>query len=108
MAASKDLTPHSMMLYFYFAANSNNYQFAFSPEAVLKEIGMPKSTCHDQLKNLISKGYLVQRGGGNIYDFYEKPIRQTNTENADTADSFVCTPAEQANPSESIEINNSR
>ena len=108
MAASRDLSPHSMMLYFYFAANRDNYQFAFSPEAVNKAIGMAKSTCHDQLKNLINKGYLIQRGGSNIYDFYERPTRATLKDVCGTADSFCYTPAEQDNPSESIEINNNK
>ena len=108
MEACHQLSPHSMMLYFYFAANKDNYHFAFSPEAVHKEIGMAKSTCHDQFKNLVKKGYLVQRKDSNIYDFYEKPIRQTNTENADTADSFESTSVEQVNPSESREINNNK
>ena len=114
MAASRDLTPHSMMLYFYFAANKDNYQFAFSPEAVLREIGIAKSTCHDQIKNLINKGYLVPKeNNSNIYDFYEKPIRITTKEDAATANSFYCAADElcctndvQSNPPENIEINN--
>ena len=69
---------------------------------------MAKSTCHDQFKNLVNKGYLVQRKDSNIYDFYEKPIRQTNTENANTAYSFESSSGEQVNPSESREINNNK
>lgn len=107
MAASKDLTPHSMMLYFYFAANKNNYQFAFSPVAVNTQIGMAKSTCHDQFKNLVNKGYLVQRDNSNIYDFYERPTRTVIKEVCDSADSICCTAFEQGSSPENTEINNS-
>lgn len=46
-AASRDLGAHAFRLYLYFAANAQNYQFAFSPAAVYEEIGMPVSTCRD-------------------------------------------------------------
>ena len=64
-----------MMLYFYFAANADNYTFALSPAAVNKAIGMANSTYRDQFKNLENKGYLV-RVSGNQYVFYEKPHKE--------------------------------
>ena len=72
MAASRDLGAHALRLYLYLAANANNYSLALSPAALLEEIGMPRSTYHDQFKVLESKGYLIHRSG-NTYDFYEKP-----------------------------------
>ena len=74
-AAARNLSPHSMMLYFYFAANADNYTFALSPAAVNKAIGMASSTYRDQFKNLENKGYLV-RVSGNQYVFYEKPHKE--------------------------------
>ena len=71
-AAARNLSPHSMMLYFYIAANADNYTFALSPAAVRQTIGMANSTYRDQFKNLENKGYLV-RVSGNQYVFYEKP-----------------------------------
>ena len=71
-AAARDLRPHALLLYLYFAANANNYSFALSPAAVQEAVGMPRSTFSDQLRVLISKGYLVL-SHGNTYDFYEVP-----------------------------------
>ena len=71
-AACRDLRPHAFVLYLYLASNKDNYNLALSPAAVAEAIGMPRSTYHDQIKVLISKGYLVP-SHGNTYDFYEKP-----------------------------------
>ena len=71
-SACRDLRPHAFVLYLYLASNANGYQLALSPEAIRREIGMARSTYHDQFKILIDKGYLVQTGG-NTYTFYEIP-----------------------------------
>lgn len=71
-AAARDLGAHAFKLYIYFASNADNYEFALSPAAIQGEIGMARSTYHDQFRTLVSKGYLVQ-SGGNSYDFYEVP-----------------------------------
>ena len=75
-AAARDLKPHALLLYLYFAANADNYEFALSPAAITAEIGMPRSTYHDQFKVLVNKGYLVNTHG-NTYDFFEKPQPRT-------------------------------
>lgn len=76
--AYKDLNATALALYLYLASNKEGYQFAFSPAAVEKELGMPSSTCKDQVKKLIDKGYLVLRKeGSNIYDFYETPKKSS-------------------------------
>ena len=71
-AAARDLSAHALKLYFYLAANADNYTLALSPSAVLQEINMARSTYHDQVQALISKGYLVH-SHGNTYEFYEIP-----------------------------------
>lgn len=71
--AACDLRPHAFLLYLYFAANADNYEMAFSPEAVYQAVGMPRSTARDQMRVLIAKGYLVERSS-NHYDFYEVPL----------------------------------
>lgn len=78
-AASRDLRPHALLLYFYFAANKKNYKLALSPAAIQKEIGMPRSTYQDQFSILVNKGYLVH-SHGNTYEFYEKPQLVQNTD----------------------------
>lgn len=116
-AASRDLRPYALLLYFYLAANKDNYQLALSPAAILKEIGMPRSTYQDQFNILVSKGYLV-KSHGNTYEFYEKPQPVQNTDrnsvtetvlnfenSTETVDdtpnvAIIC-------PSENREINNS-
>ena len=75
-AAARDLSAHALKLYFYFAANANNYTFALSPALITEEIGMPRSTYHDQFKILENKGYLVNTHG-NTYEFFEKPQPST-------------------------------
>lgn len=49
---------------------------------------MPPSTYRDQFKKLINRGYLVQRGDSNTYDFYETPQRATRTTDNNTADDY--------------------
>ena len=49
---------------------------------------MPQSTYRDQFTKLIDRGYLVQRGDSNTYDFYETPQRATHTEKDDTASGY--------------------
>ena len=72
MAASRVLGATAFRLYIYLAANADNYVLALSPAAIAQEIGMAKSTYHDQFKKLESLGYLV-KSHGNTYDFYEVP-----------------------------------
>ena len=71
-AAARDLGAHAFMLYIYLASNADNYSLALSPVAVRQEIGMARSTYHDQFHKLIDKGYLVQ-SNGNTFEFYEIP-----------------------------------
>lgn len=76
--AYKDLNATALYFYMLLASNKDNYQFAFSPKAVCGMFGMPKTTCQDQFKKLVEKGYIVQRKeGSNLYDFYEIPHRSS-------------------------------
>ncbi len=76
-AAYKDLGQTCTILYLYLVGNKEGFELAFSPRAVLNQLGMPESTTRDQINKLIDKGYLVQRKeGSNIYDLYEKPIKE--------------------------------
>jgi hypothetical protein len=78
-AAARDLSASALKLYFYFAANADGFTKALSPAAIENEIGMARSTYHDQFKILVEKGYLVCVGG-NRYAFYEKPQKKENTQ----------------------------
>lgn len=72
--AYRNLNATAFVLWLYLASNKDGFDLALSPQAVFAELGMPQSTCRDQIKNLINKGYLIQHSeGSNIYDFYEKP-----------------------------------
>ena len=112
MQASRTLGAHALRLYLYLASNRDNYDLAISPSALEAQIGMPRSTYHDQFRKLINFGYLVQRTG-NIYDFYETPqnssrsneaIEEMNFEN-NTDYGHDTTAIVNCNPSEDIEIN---
>ena len=78
MAASRDLGPHALRLYLYFASNCNGYLVALSPAHIQQAIGMPRSTYHDQFKKLVERGYLVQ-SNGNTFQFYECPQSEKRT-----------------------------
>ena len=116
-AAARNLSPHALLLYLYLASNADNYTFALSPAAITADIGMPRSTYHDQFKVLVNKGYLVNTHG-NTFDFFEQPqprpvIQDLNERSPhglnfedDTPDGL---PMEQGVPNSSgdnIEINN--
>ncbi len=81
MAASRDLRPPALLLYLYLASNADNYETALSPAAVRQEIGMARSTYHDQFHILVDKGYLVP-SHGNTFDFYEVPQPRPVDDNA--------------------------
>ena len=111
-AAARDLGAHALMLYLYFASNANGFMLALSPAAIRQAVGMPSSTYRDQFIKLIDKGYLVQRGDSNTYDFYETPQRVTHTTAGNMADGYDFTTdamdeAQTANDNavEDIEIN---
>ena len=87
-AAARDLGAHALMLYLYFASNANGFTLALSPAAIRQAVGMPVSTYRDQFIKLIDKGYLVQRGDSNTYDFYETPQRATYTTLNNTIDGY--------------------
>ena len=100
------------MLYLYLASNADGFMLALSPAAIRQAVGMPPSTYRDQFVKLIDKGYLIQRGESNTFDFYEKPQRVTHTEKENTADGYdftadaIITPQAVKNEAaEDIEIN---
>ena len=72
MAACRDLDYPATILYLYLASNADNFQLALSPAAIQNALDMPRSTYRDQINKLITKGYLVDKGG-NRFDFYENP-----------------------------------
>lgn len=100
------------MLYLYFASNADDFTLALSPAAIRQAVGMPQSTYRDQFTKLIDRGYLVQRGESNTYDFYETPKRATHTQKDKTvdgydftADAFGTPQAVNDEAAENIEIN---
>lgn len=96
-SASRDLRPPALLLYLYLASNADNFTLALSPAAVRQEIGMARSTYHDQFHILVDKGYLVPTHG-NTYEFYEKPhAPRDTTRNPMSADGLE-------NPSNNIDI----
>lgn len=113
-AAARDLSAHAFKLYIYLASNANNYTLALSPAAVRQEIGMARSTYHDQFHVLLDKGYLVP-SHGNTFDFYEVPRPVSCTEfglsqdgldfENGTSDGQAVEQAEQTVLPEDIEIN---
>lgn len=79
-AASRTLGAHALRLYLYIASNANNYTLALSPAAIERDIGMARSTYHDQFHKLINYGYIIP-SGGTSYEFYETPQPRTADNN---------------------------
>ena len=112
-AAARDLGAHALMLYMYLASNADDFMLALSPAAIRQAIGMPASTYRDQFVKLVDRGYLVQRGEGSTYDFYETPQRDTCAEVGAQRGTLSFTDAGQAKTSPAVwktpqsrEINN--
>ena len=75
--AYRDLNATALVLYLYLAGNKDGFDLALSPKAIHAEMGLPESTCRDQFKVLVQKGYLVpKQKDSNIFDFYERPKEQ--------------------------------
>ena len=82
-AAYRDLNATALCLYLCLAGNKDGFDLAFSPKAIHNEMGLPESTCRDQFKVLVNKGYLVRRSEtSNRYDFYEIPKEKKTAETA--------------------------
>lgn len=105
MSASRILGAHALRLYLYLAANANNYELALSPAALERDIGMPRSTYHDQFHKLVNFGYLVH-SKGNFYEFYEVPQDESRLKNNISSDKHTCSNDGQSKTVEDIEINN--
>ena len=105
-AASRELGATALRLYLYLASNANGYNLALSPAAIDAEIGMPRSTYHEQFKVLVEKGYLVETKG-NQYEFYEvpQPAAGKTKEKALSADvlNFVECPADNIGEPEAVQ-----
>lgn len=116
-AASRALGATALRLYLYIAANADNFELALSPAAIERDIGMARSTYHDQFRKLINFGYIVPTRG-NGYEFFETPQPRAadsssnelpdtglNFEEA-TADDITTPPAAENNSVQNTEINN--
>ena len=64
-------SPGALALYIWLVGNKDNYQFEFSPKAILGGLGMAMSTTHDAVRRLRQEGFLIKRIKGANYDFYE-------------------------------------
>ena len=75
--AYRTLNATALCLYLFLAGNKDGYYMEYSPKAIHAEMGMPESTCRDQFKVLVEKGYLVPKHeSSNIFDFYETPRKK--------------------------------
>lgn len=73
--AAKNLTTNgSWKLYLYFVRNKDNSMFALSSSDFMEWAKVTKPTYLAAVKELIAKGYLVQRDEDeNFYNFYDIP-----------------------------------
>ena len=102
-AAARDLGAHAVLLYLYLASNADGYRLALSPAAIREAVGMPASTYRDQFVKLVDKGYLVQKGKGNLYDFYEVPQKNGNREKPVLRDTLAATDDVEEETADTIE-----
>ena len=72
--AYRTLNATALCLYLFLAGNKDGFNLEYSPKAIHAEMGMPESTCRDQFKVLVEKGFLdPKHEGSNNFDFYETP-----------------------------------
>ena len=112
--AARVLGAQAFLLYIYLVSNRDGFTLALSPAAIQQEIGMPRSTYHDQLRKLEAHGFLVYEDGKG-WHFYEVPVSDTriqtvrvsDAENKSNCPTAVnpCTGHVQDCPPEDIEIN---
>ena len=69
--AARDLTPTALKLYLYFATQSNNYCFDFSPQRVVDLMGGTTKSYKEAFHLLEEKGY-ISFIEGNKYEFHTK------------------------------------
>lgn len=74
--ASRNLKDSSFRMYMYLSANANFFNLALSQKTVEEEIGVKKTAYHSAIKELLEKGYLVEKQG-NIFYFFTAPVRKT-------------------------------
>ena len=77
-SAAIDLKAGAFKLWIYFSKNQNFYEFALSNKDVNENFGIKKDQYDSAVKELISKGYLVETSG-NHYTFYEVPQKWEKT-----------------------------
>lgn len=115
LAASRDLGAHGLQLYLYLASNANGYTLALSPATIQRDLGMARSTYHDQFHKLVNRGYLLL-SHGSTYNFFETSQSVTQSQKSISSNGLAienCTSDGQPLPQdgnivlpENIEINN--
>lgn len=74
LSAAKVLTDRAFKLYVRMNLHQNGHTYALSPVEIQKTIGMTDKRYRDAVKELISKGFLVQdEKHSSLYRFYESP-----------------------------------
>lgn len=68
--AAADLKSGAFKLWIYFAKNQPNFELALSNKAVADSFGIKKDQYDKAVKELITKGYLIETSK-NHFDFYE-------------------------------------
>lgn len=68
--AAEELSPNGFRLWFYLAANKDGYEFAFSSQHVIKKFKTSKNAVLRAVKELINKGFLVQKDSNNFYNYF--------------------------------------
>ena len=72
-AAMRDLNYGAFKLWLMFSADAKDFKRAFSPTQAEHDLGVSQPTARSGLKELIEKGYLVQKENSNIYEFHQMP-----------------------------------
>lgn len=71
--AMRNLNYGAFKLWLMFSADTKDFRRAFSPTQAEQDLGISQPTARSGLKELIEKGYLVQQGSSNIFEFHQLP-----------------------------------
>lgn len=94
--AYKDLKPSTFAIYLYLASNADGFDLALSQKAIEDVLGIKKSSYHNAIAELESKGYITLMRG-NIQSFFTTPVQKNGLQNFGLQENGLSSPKNWTN-----------